>query len=405
MGIEDLNSAIQEYDPNFKKRVNADKFRAKFIGLDVYRWLYANMSVVYGSVIDETDILHQKPNREKARKLLVHTFLDWYIKWVTAVQMYPVLLWDGKSATQKQVAHKKRAKIKEDIAKKIQVFEDSLNTGDDLKKPDPYAYKKLLKQKNWVAKEEIEEMKTLTRCLGIPYFIAKGEAEKLGSSLCIEGKTASLFTTDTDPLVYGCPSIVVDLRSEGTTINGPLFTITETQANDAYKALGLTQKKFVDYCIMLGTDYGNRIKGYGKAKCLDLIKKHETIEAIQIATGLDISSYDHIYCREEFQYTQSKDLIIEGSMIPWVPNETETKEAMQILRKYDLERYFEKICICNNSIPKEIPVTMIAIPGKPKLMIKNNTQEMKVETVTTALVNMQITQPVKTVLIGFDDSL
>ncbi len=411
MGIEDLNPTIQKHDPNFKKKVNAEKFKNSFVGVDAYRWLYANMSVVYGSVIDETDVLHQKPNREKARKLLVHTFLDWYIKWVTAVNMYPVFIFDGKSAPQKKVAHKKRAKIKEDIAKKIQNFEDLLNSEDDLKKPDPTAYKKLLRQKNWVSGEEINEFKILIKSLKIPYYVATGEAEKLGSSLCIEGKVSTLFTTDTDPLVYGCPSIVVDLRSEGTTINGPLFTITETKAEDAYKALGFAHtdlSKFVDFCIMLGTDYGSRIKGYGPVTCLQLIKKHENIEAIG-ATGLDISSWNHEFCRSEFKYAKSEHLIAEGSIIPGIPNEIESKEAIQILQKYGLMAYFEKICICNGFIPKEIPISVIAIPGKPKLRLKKDVEILVVKNndvvVQNAMKTNIVMEQVKTVMIGFEDSL
>jgi 5'-3' exonuclease len=333
MGILDINPTIEKHDANFKKRVNASKFKNQYAVVDSYRWLYANMSVVYGSVIDETDILHAKPNREKAMGLLLHTFFDWYIKWCTAVQMYPITIFDGPSAPEKCAAHKKRNKAKEATLAKIEAMELALNSEDDLKKPDPLAYKKLLKQRNWVSKAEINEFKAVLRLLKIPYLLAKGEAEKLGSSLVIEGKASSLFTTDTDPLVYGCPSTVVDLRSEGHTATGPLFTIQETRCEDAYRALGLTRDQFIDYCIMLGTDYGDRIRGYGPVTCLELIKKHKNIENIVAVTGLDVTSLNHQFCRGEFKYVKSEDLIVEGTMIPGVPQASDIEEAHKILNK------------------------------------------------------------------------
>lgn len=365
MGILDINPTLEKADPNIRKPVNAEKFYGTRIYVDAYRWLYANMSIAHKSVIMETDVLREEPNRKKSFKLLIQIFLDFYLKWVS-LKMYPVIGFDGKSAPEKCSAHKKRNKAKLATQEKIDAFKEKLKTQDLLTMPDPREYKKLLAQKNWVSKDEIAEFKELVKNLGIPYLVATGEAEKLGSSLVIEGKCSTIFTTDTDPLAYGSPSMIQDLRSESTSASGPLFNITETRLDDCYRVLGIGRDKFVDFCILLGCDYNDRIFGYGPVKALKLIKDHGSIEKIREA-GIDISSLNFEFCRKEFSYVQSGELIESGTLICREIEEKQMEMIREVLGKYGFLGYIDKILRCNESIPKEIEVKSIRILGMPKL--------------------------------------
>ena len=372
MGILDINPTLEKASPGIRNPVNASKFYGTRIYVDNYRWLYANMALAHKSVIMETDVLREEPDRKKSMRLVIQIFLDFYIKWVS-LKLYPVIGFDGKSAPEKCSAHKKRNKSKIATQEKIEAFKEKLKTQDLLTMPDPKEYKKLLAQKNWISRDEITEFKELVKNLGIPYLVATGEAEKLGSSLVIEGKCSSIFTTDTDPLAYGSPSTIVDLRSEGNSATGPLFSVTETRIDDCYNALGLDRKRFVDFCILLGCDYNDRIFGYGPVKALKLIKEYGCIENIQKA-GIDISSLNYEFCRNEFSYVESKELIESGCIYPREINNDNMTVVREVLEKYGLLGYIDKIIKCNQNTPKDISITKVNIPGMPKLNIVKRLQ-------------------------------
>ena len=47
---------------------------------------------------------------------------------------------------------------------------------------------------------------------GIPYIQAPGEAEALGSHMCITNEFKALLTEDTDVLAYGIPIFISEYR-------------------------------------------------------------------------------------------------------------------------------------------------------------------------------------------------
>src|SRR6185295_5355821 len=81
--------------------------------------------------------------------------------------------------------------------------------------------------------------------------------------------------------------------------------------NDVLEQLKFTKEQFIDFCIMLGCDFNKRIKGKGCKACFDYITKYKKIESIP---DIDVTCLNVEFCREYFKYTNSDELILEGSI-------------------------------------------------------------------------------------------
>jgi flap endonuclease-1 len=75
-----------------------------------------------------------------------------------------------------------------------------------------------------------------------------------------------------DVLVYETPLI-----RNLTNRQGPLVVISGA---DIREVLQLTRASFVDFALLLGTDFSQRIKNVGPARALKFIKEHGSIERI-----------------------------------------------------------------------------------------------------------------------------
>eukprot|EP00798_Chlamydomonas_sp_ICE-L_P007372 gene7372-495_t len=147
---------------------------------------------------------------------------------------------------------------------------------------------------------------------------APSEAEAQCSTMAASGVVYAIATEDMDALTFGAPRVIRHLMASGAanlpvlefnretalTFNrGTALTFLEfnretalTQmglTNDQFINLciqmGLTNDQFIDLCILCGCDYAQNIRGIGPVRALQLIKKHETIEAV--IDSLDSAKY------------------------------------------------------------------------------------------------------------------
>jgi flap endonuclease-1 len=141
------------------------------------------------------------------------------------------------------------------------------------------------------------EAREVLGALGVPCILPAGacEAEALAAALVVHGHadyvvsedtvraSVWLYAHDADPgciqdvLVYEAP-----LVRNMTNRLGPLQVISGAEVRGA---LGLDRAGFVDFALLLGTDFSQRIKNVGPARALKLIRTHGSIEGIVRAEG------------------------------------------------------------------------------------------------------------------------
>ncbi|EMD35532.1 hypothetical protein CERSUDRAFT_116277 [Gelatoporia subvermispora B] len=125
--------------------------------------------------------------------------------------------------------------------------------------------------------ETYEQCKEIIDAMGVPCIVTDGpyEAEALASALVLQGLGDYVASEDTDVLVYEAP-----LLRNLTNRRGPLHVISGAELR---AGLQLDRAGFVDFALLLGTDFSQRIKHVGPARALRFIRAHGTIERVLAA--------------------------------------------------------------------------------------------------------------------------
>ncbi|EIW78384.1 PIN domain-like protein [Coniophora puteana RWD-64-598 SS2] len=120
--------------------------------------------------------------------------------------------------------------------------------------------------------ETYDQCKEILRAMGVPCVDIQGpyEAEAVAASMVAHGQADYVASEDTDVLVYEVP-LLRNIASKDV----PLMLLEGLQVRDA---LQLSDEQYVDFAILLGTDFSQRIKNVGPARALRFIRKYGTIE-------------------------------------------------------------------------------------------------------------------------------
>ncbi|KAG6919813.1 hypothetical protein DXG01_000315 [Tephrocybe rancida] len=118
------------------------------------------------------------------------------------------------------------------------------------------------------------ESKEILRAMGVPCLETSGafEAEALASAMVLNGLADYVVSEDTDVLVYEAP-LVRNLTSK----NMPLTVVSGAEIRTV---LQLDRASFIDFALLLGTDFSQRIKNVGPARALKFIREHKSIERV-----------------------------------------------------------------------------------------------------------------------------
>ncbi|KAJ3755161.1 PIN domain-like protein [Lentinula raphanica] len=118
------------------------------------------------------------------------------------------------------------------------------------------------------------QSKEILQAMGVPCIDCDGpfEAEALASSLVLNGYADYVASEDTDVIIYEVPLI-----RNITSRQQPLLVISGTELRSMLK---LTRAMFVDFALLMGTDFSQRIRQVGPRRALDFIRAHESIENV-----------------------------------------------------------------------------------------------------------------------------
>ncbi|TCD66567.1 hypothetical protein EIP91_001235 [Steccherinum ochraceum] len=122
--------------------------------------------------------------------------------------------------------------------------------------------------------ETYEQSKEILGAMGIPCIETTGpfEAEALASSLVLSGYADYVASEDSDVIIYEAP-LIRNLSSR----KDPLVVISGAEVRSG---LQLDRASFIDFALLLGTDFSQRIKNVGPQRALKFIREHRTIERV-----------------------------------------------------------------------------------------------------------------------------
>ena len=230
MGIKDLKKTLKDLDIKCFGTVPLSDFASFRIAIDGLNWLFTYISSAVRNLIEKQQEDYLEKKEELKLELLGTSILE---------------------------------RPKEKISK----------------------YKQLVINTVYIKFSNIDRMKFFGKEIGLPTIFADDEAENLASSLCVERKVAAVWSADTDTYPLGAPVVVKGFEY----ING-VTHISYVYIPRILKELNLNYSEFRDFCILLGTDFNDRMHGIGPKKSLLLINTYRCIEKIEEETK------HNIYC-------------------------------------------------------------------------------------------------------------
>ena len=182
------------------------------------------------------------------------------------------------------------------------------------------------------------ECKEILRALGVQCITVEEqyEAEAVAAALVLGGQADYVASEDTDVLVYNAPLIRNIANRQGPLVlmSGP----------DIRTQLDLTNDRFIDFALLLGTDFSDRIKNVGPARAFKFIREHGTIE--------EVLKHEVKYPPRVAEESYLEQIEVARNVFRAVPPapdlgslervEEDEEEVRDVMRKYKLGKEIEK---------------------------------------------------------------
>ena len=314
MGIKGLSQWLKKMIPDVAKEVELKEFSGTRVAVDASVYLYKFISVSNTYNANWFDM-----------------FLNLII-WLRQNNIRPVFIFDGPPPKQKERTKHKRSVNKHKLEQKLLELDDilleiekiahNIDLPTDLQtrvdnilvestfdQPRKYIKRNLCDKRDkidgqciHVRPQDTQRIKNLLTYLGLPWFKAESEAEKMCSWLCFHKFVEAVITTDSDVLAYGAPIYLQNVRAKQDTC-------TLISHKQVIEALDMTPADFTDLCIMCGTDYNDNMPGIGPAKAYKLICEYGDLDNIS-QTQYDTSILYYEDARELFTLPPYSDFKI-----------------------------------------------------------------------------------------------
>lgn len=138
-----------------------------------------------------------------------------------------------------------------------------------------------------------DNIRQMLTSIGIPHVTASREAEEMCCLLVESNLAFAVLSTDSDVLVFGCPILVHFDKYRTHFVETHIKTVLDT--------LELSQSEFIDLCILLGTDFNQRPRGFGPVNAYKAIKEKRKLENLGIKSEI---LEQLVYTRKWFVITE-----------------------------------------------------------------------------------------------------
>ncbi|SPN79056.1 Flap endonuclease 1 [Brazilian cedratvirus IHUMI] len=310
MGIEGLTSWIRQNHPNAVSKKNITDFSGRRIAVDATNICYEIWSACFRDVVKITDVIAGEVDRREVTSRCITRLYD-YLRRIISCGVLPVFVFDGEYSQDKaEHAHVKRKVSKDKSKNRLSVLDEEIASLDPSLRKGKYLEerRKILCQTEG-PEEEMQMMKMVLLNTPLPCIQAKGEAEKLCSQLCYEGKVDAVFSSDSDNLPNGCLMLLTKMVG---TEDGEVSEAFSLPA--ILESTGLSFSSFVDFCIMAGCDYNSNMPGIGIVRAFKLISEYGNIENLPstyLKKPVDTSILNYQRCRELFSLQSSEEMTDE----------------------------------------------------------------------------------------------
>ncbi|CAK9296808.1 unnamed protein product [Gordionus sp. m RMFG-2023] len=289
MGILGLSKIIGDYAPQAVKENQIKNYFGRKIAIDASMSIYQFLIAVR----QEGNVLTNESGETTSHLMGI------FYRTIRMIEngIKPLYVFDGKPPDMKHDELDKRKERREEAEKQAEKAKED----GDKNLMDKFN-RRLVK----VTKQHNEECKTLLAYMGVPYLDAPSEAEAQCAILAKAGKVYGTATEDMDCLTFGSPILLRHM----TFSEARKMPIKEFNLAEILTQMQMSQEQFVDFCILMGCDYCESIKGIGPKRSIELIKEHKNIETI--ITKLDTKKYP---IPDNWKFKEARELFLNPETI------------------------------------------------------------------------------------------
>ena len=253
MGIKDLNPYLRETVPNAIKEVELSQFSGKKICIDTsiyfYKFLYKNDRYLEG--------FYQQIFRLRKNGLT------------------PIYIFDGAPPQEKMKTLELRKEKKEETKASIDSLyaqRESAKT-DEEKKTLEFKISIMKKKLIYITSEYITKLKQLLDLMNVQYIQAPGEADMICGKLAKQGVVDLVMSDDMDLLTSGSSKVI---RNFFITSNKVMYY----DLDKILELMDININQWIDFCILCGCDYCDRIPNLGPKNALKYLKQYGNVSCI-----------------------------------------------------------------------------------------------------------------------------
>lgn len=332
MGIKGLMGVINDEAPDAVKELDVEAYMGRTVAIDASMALYQFLIAIRAG--GEGQAASVLTNADGEQTSHIQGMFNRTIR-LLSVGVKPIYVFDGKPPGMKGGELEKRAEKRKKAEKEL---------AEAKEKGDVAAVEKAEGALVKVTRKDAEDVKTLLRAMGVPVVDAPCEAEAQCAELVKGGKAFAAGTEDMDVLTFATPRQLRRLTFNSNSKKGDNqgHKVVEISYDKVLTGLDLSAAQFVDFCILCGCDYTDRIASVGPKTALKLIRAHKTIENV-------IKSLSKI--------TKEKDKIPDDWLDEVSRNERKAKKRKQALQRLQAAENDAKAkAASNNDDADEAPV-------------------------------------------------
>ena len=293
MGIKCLLKFISDNE-NLVKKIKKENYKNKKIAIDISILIYRIIISIRNSGADFTNQKGEITSHilglfNKTIELLHHGII-------------PVYVFDGKPPNLKNKTLEERKLIKKKAFDKM----ENAETEEERIK--------YLKRTVTISKEQWQQCKDLLTMMGIPFIQAPEEADSQCAYLAKNGLVDAVLTEDMDILTFGSPKIVRNLTSHK-------IETTEIILDEILNKFELNQDQFIDFCILLGSDYSPGVTNSKPDIILNYYKKNKNFKD----TISDMKK-DNINVSPDINYEETKHYFLHPNILEISSNDLKLKK-------------------------------------------------------------------------------
>ena len=304
MGILDLLSGIttvaKKHPEARLEGIYLGAFKGSKVAIDISIYAYKFMAVTRKESVNYTNVLKEDLLPEAIRIFWLEKCFDFLMMFIEEL-VTPILVFDGPPFRLKADTKAERVAKYEEREKKIADLRLEINYIKN--KEGNTAQKKIKDLEREVSyhislsQDDFDALEDMVRAMGIPVIKANVEAEAACARLVRSGLAVATITNDGDALAHLSQIMVIDVK-RAYRHGKPMHRRTCIILDNVLSVLELNKFQFIDFCMLLGTDYNKRIKGFGWAFSLKEIKESGCLEEVMKVIGdkaikkkLDLSEY------------------------------------------------------------------------------------------------------------------